>query len=125
MALLVDTQVLIWFLEDNEKLSGHAREMMIAHDEPVFVSVATLWEAAIKKAAGKLKISHQFPDMITTSGFKQLPIEMTHAWQTLRLPMIHKDPFDRLLVAQAREGHLTIVTQDPIFEKYDVSVLKA
>ncbi|HSK71228.1 MAG TPA: type II toxin-antitoxin system VapC family toxin, partial [Pyrinomonadaceae bacterium] len=90
----------------------------------IFVSYVTAWEIAIKYGIGKLQTPDipeiWVPDRIRRAGFLQLPIEMRHALRVHNLPPIHKDPFDRLLISQANEENLTIITEDPNFTKYQV-----
>lgn len=119
MRLLLDTPVVIWALEDNPKLPPAARET-ISEAADVFVSSATTWEMAIKKAAGKLTIADSFAQSIAASGFLELPITWRHSLRAAALPAHHKDPFDRMLVAQAQDENLTLMTIDGQLPDYDV-----
>jgi PIN domain nuclease of toxin-antitoxin system len=122
--LLLDTHVVIWWLADDPALSDEIKAMI--DDEPdVYVSAATLWEVAIKQAAGKLMAPADIPERISDSGFIELPVGFEHAIAAARLPMIHRDPFDRMLVAQAGCADLTLLTRDPAIRKYDVPILAA
>jgi PIN domain nuclease of toxin-antitoxin system len=89
------------------------------------VSAATIWEVAIKQAIGKLPEPSGLPELIRDSGFAELPITSQHAVTAGRLPPIHRDPFDRMLVAQAQHENLTLVTRDPRCQKYQVAILPA
>jgi PIN domain nuclease of toxin-antitoxin system len=89
------------------------------------VSAATLWEIAIKQALGKIAAPADLPERVRDSGFRELPIGFSHAIAAGRLPLIHRDPFDRMLVAQARCEDLTLVTRDPRCQQYDVAILPA
>jgi PIN domain nuclease of toxin-antitoxin system len=91
----------------------------------VRVSSATIWEVAIKQSIGKLRQPADLPERIRDSGFRALPITVEHGIAAGRLPMIHHDPFDRMLIAQARLEGLTIVTRDADIQKYDVDVFAA
>lgn len=124
MSLLLDTHVVIWWLADDPTLSDELKERL-DHEPDVYVSAASVWEAAIKASIGKLKEPADLPERIRDSGFRELPVSSDHAIVAGRLPPIHRDPFDRILVAQARCENLTLVSRDPEVRKYDVSVLVA
>lgn len=119
MRLLLDTHVVIWALEDSPKLPPAARDA-ISEAADVLVSSATIWEMAIKKAAGKFKIADGFTQSIAASGFLELPITWRHSLRAGTLPAHHKDPFDRMLVAQAQDENLTLMTLDAQLPYYDV-----
>src|ERR1700755_3013060 len=102
MGLLLDTHVVLWWLADDQGLSGEIKERL-DHEPDVYVSAATIWEVAIKQAIGKLPEPAGLPELIRGSGFAQLPISARHAITAARLPLLHLDPFDRMLVAQAQE----------------------
>jgi PIN domain nuclease of toxin-antitoxin system len=122
--LLLDTHVVIWWLADDPALSDEIKAMI--DDEPdVCVSAATIWEVAIKQSAGKLMAPADLPERIRDSGFTELPVRFEHAIAAGRLPVIHRDPFDRMLVAQAGCAGLTLLTRDPTIRKYDVPILVA
>ena len=127
MNLLLDTHGLIWFLEGDPRLSNAAR---IAIEEPKnrkWVSVATGWEIAIKSSLGKLKLpmpfNELFPVRLEQLGFVILNIHAGHLHKLYALPMLHRDPFDRLIIAQAQTENLTLVSCDPHFSHYTVQVL--
>jgi PIN domain nuclease of toxin-antitoxin system len=120
--LLVDTHVLLWWLTDDRSLSETAREEIGDPANEPLVSVASLWEIAIKRSLGKLSAPDDLRDRIGTEGFSWLALGADHAWEVRRLPMHHRDPFDRLLVAQALLERLAIVTADPHFQAYGVDV---
>lgn len=124
MSLLLDTQVVLWWLTDDPTLSDDIKARL-DHEPHVYVSAATIWEVAIKQAAGKLLEPSGLPERIRDSGFTPLPIGLEHAIAAGRLPRIHRDPFDRMLIAQAQCEDLTLVTRDPHCQKYDVAVLPA
>ncbi len=123
MNLLLDTHVLIWW-DEGARLSRDGRSA-IQHADQVFVSAASAWEVAIKTALGKLQPSRTVAEAVEESGFEELPISFAHADLLATLPPHHRDPFDRMLVAQARCEGLVLVTRDPIFQCYDIPVLKA
>ncbi len=124
MSLLLDTHVVLWWLTDDPALADDLKERL-DHEPDVYVSAATIWEIAIKQAIGKLKEPTDLPERVRDSGFHELPVRSDHAVAAGRLPLIHRDPFDRILVAQARCEGLTLVTRDPEVRKYDVALLVA
>ena len=123
MRLLVDSHVLLWHLLDDPHLTPGPTAMIEADDAEVLVSVASLWEIAIKNALGKLEAPEDLPRRVAELGFESLSIEVEHAWVVRRLPHHHRDPFDRLLIAQAQVEGLPILTADPAFDAYDVKVV--
>jgi PIN domain nuclease of toxin-antitoxin system len=121
--LLVDTHALLWFLAGNREIGRDARRA-IERAESAYVSAVTIWEIAMKRAAGRL-IAPVLLDRLTESGFAPLAIEWEHAEVAGSLPHHHRDPFDRMLVAQATVERLTIVTRDRAIALYDVPILAA
>ncbi len=118
MKLLLDTQIYLWVLDDSPRLSQRAREIIMAADQ-VLVSAATIWEAAIKIALGKLRVDPALlVAEIARSGFIELPILARHAAAVSALPMHHKDPFDRLLIAQALTEPARLLTADSVLQSY-------
>ena len=123
MTLLLDTHAVLWWMA-GEPLGEEALRRIRAADESVVVSAASVWEAAIKMAAGKLTMQDPLIDQIRAEGFVPLSISYEHAQEAGSLPLHHRDPFDRMLIAQARLDSLTVVTRDPAFSLYDVDVLE-
>ena len=127
MRLLLDTHALLWFIGNDPQLSGPARQNIEnpAHDK--FVSAASLWEMALKIGLGKLALprpfSEVFPQQLEVNGFELLPISCAHLNQNILLPFHHRDPFDRLLIAQALTDDMSIVTRDLEFSKYQTKIL--
>jgi PIN domain nuclease of toxin-antitoxin system len=117
VSLLLDTHVVLWWLADDPSLSEEIKDRL-DHEPDVRVSAATLWEIAIKQALGKIAAPADLPERVRDIGF-------SHAIAAGRLPPIHRDPFDRMLVAQARCEDLTLVTRDPRCQQYDVAILPA
>src|SRR5262245_15489306 len=111
MSLLLDTHVVLWWLTDDPTLPDAIMDRL-DHEPDVYVSAATLWEVAVKQANGKLAEPPDLPKRIQDSGFRALPITFEHAIVAGRLPLLHRDPFDRMLIAQAACGDLTLVTRD-------------
>ena len=124
MRLLLDTHVFLWWRADSRHLRAPARRA-IAEAQIVFVSAATAWEAAIRAALGRLRLPDTIEAGVIDSGFEKLPISFSHAESAARLPPHHADPFDRMLVAQARAETLTLVTHDRRLAAYDVEILWA
>ncbi|WP_131769756.1 type II toxin-antitoxin system VapC family toxin [Candidatus Protofrankia californiensis] len=124
MRLLLDTHVVIWWLADDATLSEETK-VLIDEEPDVYVSPASIWEITIKQAIGRLKGPTDLPERIRDSEFRELPIRHHHAIAAGRLPAIHRDPFDRMLVAQARCEDLTLVTRDADIHRYEVSILTA
>ena len=122
MRLLLDTHVLLWWLADDRKLAKPARDIIANPDNDVHVSSASVWEAAIKAALGRLEIDlDDLEDAIVRNGFRPLPIGFRHAVTAGRLPSVYRDPFDRMLVAQASVEELRVVSHDRVFERYGLS----
>ena len=124
MSLLLDTHVVLWWLADDPALPDEIKDRL-DHEPDVRVSAATIWEIAIKQALGKIAAPEDLPERVRDSGFRELPIRFAHAMAAGRLPQIHRDPFDRMLVAQARCEGLTLVTRDHHCQQYDVAILRA
>ena len=124
MNLLLDTHVLIWSLENNATLSGDARDAIIDGKNIVFVSSVSAWEISIKKAMGKIKVPDNLQEEVGLHRFTPLNINFEHAKLAGELPNIHKDPFDRMLIAQTIIEKLTLVTKDSFIPQYNVKVLK-
>ena len=124
MNLLLDTHALLWWLDDNPTLSEKAREAISDGGNLVFVSAAVIWEIRIKQALGKLEIPSDFREAINSQAFEMLPITADHTHLIEELPQHHRDPFDRMLIAQAKFEGLTIVTRDKNFNKYNVPILR-
>ena len=122
MKLLIDTHAIIWWLAGDKRLSPTAREAIAAADVEAAVSVASVWEASIKRTAGRLR----GPDLaaaVSAAGLPFLRIDERHAKLAGELPLLHRDPFDRMLVAQASVERVSIVTADDRIPRYDVPVL--
>ncbi len=124
MRLLLDTHVLLWWLADDPALSEQARQL-IANEPEVFVSAASAWEIAIKRALGKLEAPEDLLEVLDTGGIVRLPIDFEHAITAAALPRHHDDPFDRMLVAQAQREGLALMTSDARIARYAVAVLPA
>jgi PIN domain nuclease of toxin-antitoxin system len=123
MRLLIDTQIFIWAVLDSDKLGLKARQIMLGAGE-VFVSAASIWEIAIKAKIGKLEGDpDEFVEAIEESGFRELMISARHAAKVHKLPLYHRDPFDRLLIAQTLTEPMRFLTTDSVLEQYSELVM--
>jgi PIN domain nuclease of toxin-antitoxin system len=122
LRLLLDTHILLWWQRADRRL-GRPLTRAIAEADAVYVSAASLWEIVIKVKLGKLDASVDAVFDLEADGFRELPIRGLHARVAGDLPPHHKDPFDRVIAAQAQVEGLTLVTSDPIFTKYAVKTL--
>ncbi|MGH3864661.1 MAG: type II toxin-antitoxin system VapC family toxin [Pseudonocardiaceae bacterium] len=125
MRLLLDSHVVLWSLQSPERLPADVVAMITDPVNSVDVSVASLWELAIKQSIGKLTVDGDLREHLSLQSFSELPVLGEHAVAVRELPPHHRDPFDRLLIAQARCEGLTIVTSDRVFAAYDVPTLPA
>jgi len=127
MKLLLDTCTFLWVITDSRRLSEPARELFRAPDHEVFLSAASAWEIATKHTLGRLLLPQQLerfiPAMREQHGIEPLSIDEESVLQTVRLPALHRDPFDRLLVAQAIVHGMAILTPDPIISAYPARTL--
>jgi PIN domain nuclease of toxin-antitoxin system len=121
--LLVDTHALLWWLTDDAGLSSAARDAIADPANEPLVSTASIWELAIKRSLGKLSAPDDLPAQVLTGGFAWLAVSAEHAWAVRRLPLHHRDPFDRLLVAQSLRERVDIVTRDERLAAYGVDTL--
>lgn len=127
MRLLLDTHAFIWWDSNPDKLSPHALTLCQDRSHQLIVSVTSFWEMQIKAQLGKLKLNLPMAELVEnqkeTNGIQVLSISFEHILELENLPNIHNDPFDRLLIAQAKVENATIVTADPIFTQYPVTVV--
>ncbi len=124
MKLLADTHAFLWFFHGDARLSKHYRKLIEDDKNQVFLSIASLWEIAIKTSIGKLELDAPFRDLVEDyverSAFSLLPVATSHLIELERLPHHHRDPFDRLLIAQAIVESLPVITTDPKFDFYNI-----
>lgn len=125
MRLLLDTHVLLWWLDDRPALGAEARELISLGENEVFVSAISAAEIAIKSSVGKLRVPGDFEQQLDQNAFSPLPLRIRHGLAVEMLPLHHRDPFDRLLIAQAQCEDLTVVTADRAFAAYDVRTVDA
>ena len=123
--LLIDTHVFLWWLADAPQLGRQARALIAKAENQVFVSAATGWEIAIKKAMGRLVAPDDLDGIVEEEGFDKLPISFFHGERAGELPPLHRDPFDRMLIAQAQTEGLELVTADKMIPRYPVKTIDA
>ncbi|HEY4809914.1 MAG TPA: type II toxin-antitoxin system VapC family toxin [Solirubrobacteraceae bacterium] len=122
MRLLADTHAALWLLGEDKRLSSHADELLTDATNEVLLSAAVVWEVAIKRSLGKLDAPDGFAQQLLDGGAVALPISIDHARAVRSLPWHHRDPFDRMLVAQAALEEAVVVSNDSRLRSYDVSV---
>ncbi|HEY8473889.1 MAG TPA: type II toxin-antitoxin system VapC family toxin [Natronosporangium sp.] len=125
MRLLLDTHVLLWWLDDSPALGVKARELISLGENEVFVSAISAAEIASKSSVGKLRVPADLEQQIEENAFTPLPFRVRHGLAVETLPLHHRDPFDRLLIAQAQCEDLAVVTADQVFAAYDVRTVDA
>ena len=124
MNLFLDTHALLWWLDDSPTLSETGRSAIADPNNLIVLSAVVIWEIRIKQAVGKLEIPPNFYQIVKNQGFELLSITSQHANAVRELPMHHRDPFDRMIIAQAKLERLSVVTHDTIFKKYGIPVLE-
>ncbi len=124
MRFLLDTHILLWWLGDEQKLSPQIRAVISNPENVIFVSAATVWEMSIKKSLGKLSMPNNLLEKLKDNNFQVLDITAEHGLRVTDLPLHHKDPFDRMLIAQSMIEGLTIITLDTKFPLYDIPLLR-
>lgn len=123
--ILLDTHVLLWWLSDDPRLGSEARRLVGDAANSIHVSAASTWEIAIKQGAGKVTSPDDLDGIVDREGFEKLPISLYHGQQAGRLPLLHRDPFDRMLIAQAQAEGLDILTADEQIPRYGVHTIDA
>jgi PIN domain nuclease of toxin-antitoxin system len=124
MSLLLDTHIALWAITGDATLSKEFLDRL-RHDPDIYLSPVSLWEITIKQATGKLAGPADLAEQVRDMGFHELPVTYAHALAAGRLPPHHRDPFDRMLVAQAATEALTLVSRDESIALYDIDILKA
>jgi len=124
MKLLLDTHVFLWALAEPERIKPKILSAIESSSNSIFVSAVSVAEIAIKASLGKLDVQFDPAHMIGALGFERLDFSVEAAFRLVHLPFHHRDPFDRMLVAQAQEHRLTIATHDAAFERYECNILK-
>ena len=124
MRYLLDTQVLIWAMEKSQRLKSKGKAVIESEKHELWVSVVSVWEMLIKKKSGGLKVPDTIKEDLAKAGFSILPLTIDQVLAIDNLPLYHKDPFDRMLVAQAQVEDMTLITADGKLEKYPVKLLR-
>jgi PIN domain nuclease of toxin-antitoxin system len=124
MSLLLDTHIALWAITGDATLDDEFLDRL-RHDPDIFLSPVSLWEITIKQATGKLAGPADLAERVRDMGFRELPVTYAHAIAAGRLPPHHRDPFDRMLLAQAAVEGLTLVSRDESIARYDVDIFKA
>ena len=126
MKLLLDTHSFLWWIGNDNRLSDTAREAIADVNNDIFFSVVSAWEMAIKIRTGKLSMEAELAGFLKkhlySNALSVLPISLQHAWQIAHLPLLHRDPFDRMLVAQAQVEKAQLITADPEINNYAVNI---
>lgn len=117
---LLDTHVLLWWLDGAQELGPRCKELIADQRNQVYVSAATTWEISFKKALGKLEAPDDIDSIVEDEGFSKLPISLYHGQLAGSLPMLHRDPFDRMLIAQAQAEGLILMTSDNNIGQYNL-----
>jgi PIN domain nuclease of toxin-antitoxin system len=125
MRLLLDSHVIVWWALFPGRLKSSTRGVIAAPENEVFISAASVWELGLKIARQKLLLPEDYASRLLTHGFDELPVSIGHVGRAKIVPSLHGDPFDRLLIAQALEEGLMLVTSDQAIMRYDVPVLEA
>lgn len=127
MKALLETHTFLWWITDNPHLSSRVREIIKDSDNDIFLSAASGWEMVIKAQLGRLhlpeKLENFISEQLTINAILSLPVEMSHALYVYALPNYHRDPFDRVIIAQAVLEHLPLLTTDPQIAKYPVEII--
>lgn len=127
MKVLLDTHAFLWAIREDERLSPRAREIFIAGSNELFLSVASVWEILLKVQVGKIRFEEPAVGYLKRQIFKNnirmLPILMDHVAHLESLPLHHRDPFDRILVAQSMEENLSLLSADPLMQRYSLAVI--
>ncbi len=127
MKILLDTHAFLWLVEGSNQLSSTANSLLSDTDNDLFLSIASIWEMQIKVSIGKLKLGAYLSEIIANqreiNDVQILPVELEHIWQLDNLPLYHKDPFDRMLIAQAITENIPIMSIDSAFNQYPVQII--
>jgi PIN domain nuclease of toxin-antitoxin system len=121
--LLLDTHAALWFLSGDDRLSENARRQLTDDTNRILLSAAVVWEVAIKRELGKLTVPDEYLSLLLDAGVQPLPVSLEHAAAVEQLPPHHRDPFDRMLVSQARAEDAALVSRDEALRPYDVTLI--
>lgn len=118
MKFLLDTHILLWWMQDSPELPAEARDLVRDPANTIFVSAVNLWEIRIKEAIGKIRLPANFDEVLAKEEFETIALTADHVTELTRLPLLHRDPFDRILIAQARATRITLLTADNEIASY-------
>lgn len=124
MKILLDTHIIIWFLEDNKKLKSDYLDLIIEPSNIIYFSPVSIAEMAIKASKNKLKYPEDIVKTCLDEGFEELVLSSKHSALLKDLPLIHQDPFDRLLLVQSKSENMFLMTEDRVFQQYDLNLIK-
>ncbi|HHP7242425.1 MAG TPA: type II toxin-antitoxin system VapC family toxin [Cyclobacteriaceae bacterium] len=125
MTFILDTHIILWWLEDSHELRHETKSLIMNPENRIWISTASIWEINIKMGIGKLKISNEYANILIDDGFEILDIQLPHVMKVLELPDIHGDPFDRILIAQTMIEEATLVTRDKNITQYPIGFMLA
>jgi PIN domain nuclease of toxin-antitoxin system len=127
LRVLLDTHIFLWWIADDSRLITEVREIIADGGNDLFLSVASCWEIAIKAQLGRIDLPEKpdkfIAEQLSLNAIMSLPIHANHALNVLNLPFIHRDPFDRIIISQAKTENLPVVTSDPVFKQYGIQTL--
>lgn len=127
MRYLLDTHIFVWWILDHPNLSPDVKKIISNKENEIYLSAATTWEIVIKASIGKLVFPEEpaefIKEQLTLNDFRILNVTIDHSFGVFQLPMLHKDPFDRLLIAQAKAENLVLITDDELIKQYSVDIL--
>ena len=124
MRVLLDSQVMVWWMGKPDRISRETLQIITDPRNPVYVSAASVWELGIKVANGNLTLPEKYLESLMNDGFATLDVTMRHAQVSADLPMIHSDPFDRVIIAQARSDDLVLISADRHIRRYNIKVIE-
>lgn len=124
MRVLLDSQVMVWWMGKPDRISRETLQIITDPRNPVYISAASVWELGIKVANGNLTLPEKYLESLMNDGFATLDVTMRHAQVSADLPMIHSDPFDRVIIAQARSDDLVLISADRHIRRYNIKVIE-
>ena len=127
MRVLLDTSSFLWFIAGSDRLSINAQNIIVDQNNDLFLSTVSLWEIAIKVSIGKLELLQSFdkliPDQLHKNDIHTLSMELNHLSELIQLPFHHRDPFDRLIIAQSMAEAMPVISSDPAFKMYPIEII--
>ncbi|MEM7228171.1 MAG: type II toxin-antitoxin system VapC family toxin [Planctomycetota bacterium] len=123
MGYLLDTNAVLWCMDRPERLRGEVRELIEDRRNPIYISAAGTWEMSVKHALGRLELPLDIRPVLEQMGIRTLPVTVDHAHVVRSLPPIHRDPFDRIMIAQSKHDDLAMITSDVTIAQYDIKTI--